>query len=296
MFNPKFRLGEKVVVGDGLITGTISDIIYNSNGFQYMLAEYPDIFNEDELTSLEEKEDIVTIDLDDNDIDDNDDDGEIKRLDFVKAKGTDAVFVVRKIEGDNAYIINISNGKEIMFPVSNLEHETDEEKVEKAINPELVDTINDKLGFEIDDLVTIKGYSSIFIITGHNKDKTEFKVKQYLLEEITDEIIAFPEDMEIADIEEIEAYENQSFIMSEFKPFDQLLPKVNNHLDTKEKQSEKYILSKLEHNRKIVSKLKEWQDWFFDAYSFTKDEKYIRRIKRVQGWINKIPTRAYQIK
>lgn len=288
MFNPKFRLGEKVVVGDGLITGTISDIIYNSNGFQYMLAEYPDIFNENELTSLEEKEDIVTIDLGDND----DEDSGIERFDIVRTKGTDAIFVVRKVEGQNAFIINVRNGNEIMFPLDKLEKVTSI----VTINPEMIDIINEKLGFEIDDLVKVKGYKSIFTIVDHNEDKTEFKVKQYLLEEITDEIIAFPEDMEIADIEEIEAYENQSFIMSEFKPFDQLLPKVNNHLGSKEKQREKHILSKLEHNRKIVSKLKEWQDWFFEAYSFTKDEKYIRRIKRVQGWINKIPTRAYQIK
>ena len=292
MFNPKFRLGEKVVVGDGLITGTISDIIYNSNGFQYMLAEYPDIFNENELTSLEEKEDIVTIDLGDND----DEDSGIERFDIVRVKGTDAIFVVRKVEGKNAFIINVRNGNEIMFPLDKLEKVTSIDKIEETINPEMIDIINEKLSFEIDDLVKVKGYKSIFTIVDHNEDKTEFKVKQYLLEEITDEIIAFPEDMEIADIEEVEAYENQSFIMSEFKPFDQLLPEVNNHLDTKEKQSEKHILSKLEHNRKIVSKLKEWQDWFFEAYSFTKDEKYIRRIKRVQGWINKIPTRAYQIK
>jgi len=302
LFNPKFRLGEKVVVGDGILTGTISDIIYNSSGFQYMLAEYPDIFNEDELTSLEEKEDIVTIDLDDND-------DEIKRLDFVKAKGTDAVFVVRKIEGDNAYIINISNGKEIMFPVSKLEHETDEEKVEKAINPELVDTIDKKLGFEIGDLVKVKGYTSIFTITGCNKDKTEFKVKPYFMEEIAGEMVAFPEDMELADEEDIEEYEQHlntehefkpvdlTFFIQEFKPVDMKLVDFKKHGDKFQFRSkEKEILNKLEHNRQVIAKLKEWQDWFFEAYSFTKDEKYIRRIKRVQGWINKIPTRAYQIK
>lgn len=303
MFNPKFRLREKVVVGDGLITGTISDIIYNSNGFQYMLAEYPDIFNENELTSLEEKKDIVTIDLDDND---DDEDSGIERFDIVRTKGTDAIFVVRKVEGQNAFIINVRNGNEIMFPVAELELETDEDKIKEAVNPELIDTINDKLGFEIDDLVTIKGYSSIFTIVGHNEDKTEFVVKQYMMEEIADEMVAFPEDMELADEEDVEEYEQQSiiarefehnmtFIMKEFKPTD-ILGIPGKQGKSKFHSKEKEILNKLEHNRQVIAKLKEWQDWFFEAYSFTKDEKYIRRIKRVQGWINKIPTRAYQIK
>lgn len=304
MLNPKFKLGEKVVVGDGILTGTISDIIYNSSGFQYMLEEYPDMFDESELTSLEGTKDVVTINLDDDDSEDEEEG--IQRLDIVKARGTDALFIVKKVEGDNAYLINIRHGNEIMFPVAELELETDEDKIKEAVNPELIDTINDKLGFEIDDLVTIKGYSSIFTIVGHNEDKTEFVVKQYMMEEIADEMVAFPEDMELADEEDVEEYEQQSiiarefehnmtFIMKEFKPTD-ILGIPGNQGKSKFRSKEKEILNKLEHNRQVIAKLKEWQDWFFEAYSFTKDEKYIRRIKRVQGWINKIPTRAYQIK
>src|SRR5690606_17390766 len=125
----------------------------------YMLEEYPDMFDESELTSLEGTKDVVTIDLDDDGSEDEEEG--IQRLDIVKVRGTDALFIVKKVEGDNAYLINIRHGNEIMFPVAELELETDEDKIKEAVNPELIDTINDKLGFEIDDLVTIKGYSSI---------------------------------------------------------------------------------------------------------------------------------------
>lgn len=296
MFNPKFKLGEKVVVGDGILTGTISDIIYNSSGFQYMLEEYPDMFDESELTSLEGTKDVVTIDLDDDDSEDKEEG--IQRLDIVKARGTDALFIVKKVEGDNAYLINIRHGNEIMFPVSELEIETDEDKVEEAVNPDLIDELREKVGFEIGDLVIVGGYSSIFTIVGHNDDKTVFQVKQYLLEDVTDTMLAFPEDMELATPDEIEEYENQSFIAREFEPVDKTLdflrtPKVENHTFRNE---EKQILAKLEHNRKVIATLKEWQDWFYEMYLFTNDEKYIRRINRVKGWVEKIPTRAYQIK
>lgn len=227
MLNPKFKPGDMVVVGEGLLVGTISAIIYDRNGIKYKIEEHPVMFEEYELTPLDNT-DIVTIDL------------------------------------------------------------------------------NDYDGFEIGDLVTIKGYSSIFTIVGHNEDKTEFVVKQYMMEEIADEMVAFPEDMELADEEDVEEYEQQSiiarefehnmtFIMKEFEPTD-ILGIPGKQGKSKFRSKEKEILTKLEHNRKVVSTLKEWQDWFYEMYLFTNDEKYIRRIKRVQGWMSKIPTRAYQIK
>jgi len=224
MLNPKFRLGEKVVVGDGLIVGTISDIVYNSQGFQYMLVEYPELFPEHELQSLEgsthSNSDVVTIELDD---DDDNEINQIERLDIVRVKGIDALFVVRKVEGENAYIINVSNANEIMYPVSELELEEDLEKINRTVNPELIDTIDDMLGFEIGDLVVVKGYNSIFTIVDHNEDKTEFMVKQYLLEDVTSVMFAYPEGMRLADVEEVEAYEEQAIIPREFEPVDKKL-------------------------------------------------------------------------
>lgn len=221
----------------------------------------------------------------------------IHRMSFVKVKGTDAVFVVRKIVGDKAFIINIRHGNEIMFPLEDLKLIDNPKDIVDAINLDLVDAIEGKLGFEVGDLVKVNGYSSIFTIIDHNESKTEFKVKQYLLEEVAPELVAYPEDMTLADIEEIEEYEQMAIVPMEFKPFDRVLgTKKENKKKSNFRNKEIDVLKKLEHNRKILERLKLWQDWFFEAYQLTGDKKYIRRIKRVQKWINKIPTRAYQIK
>lgn len=58
---------------------------------------------------------------------------------------------------------------------------------------------------------------------------------------------------------------------------------------------EKRTLQKLEENKKKIAKLKGWNNSYFELYLFTKDEKYLRRIKKINKLIEKIPTRAFQI-
>ncbi|MBA4542871.1 hypothetical protein H1164_08150 [Thermoactinomyces daqus] len=55
------------------------------------------------------------------------------------------------------------------------------------------------------------------------------------------------------------------------------------------------IISKLEYNRFLVEKGKQMIDDYLDLFSNFGDEKYLRRIKRINNFINKIPVRAFQI-
>lgn len=59
--------------------------------------------------------------------------------------------------------------------------------------------------------------------------------------------------------------------------------------------TEAEIIAKLEYNRRITEKLKKWNSWFFDMYMETDDIKYKRRIKKVSGWIDNIPTTAHEV-
>lgn len=55
------------------------------------------------------------------------------------------------------------------------------------------------------------------------------------------------------------------------------------------------IIAKLEHNKHLVEKGKQMIDDYLNLYSNFGDEKYLRRIKRISNFINKIPVRAFQI-
>ncbi|MBH8600935.1 hypothetical protein [Thermoactinomyces sp. CICC 23799] len=149
--------------------------------------------------------------------------------------------------------------------------------------------------FEIGDLVKIKGYSSVFRVVGYFEDGEEecYRVRQYLLEDYVNELVAYPEDMRIATDAEIDEYEyNPLFYMREFNPPNVSLkpPKL------RIREEEKKVLEELAENRGKIEKLKHWQDWYLDMYRFTSNKKYLRRVEKISKIINTIPTRAFQIK
>ncbi|MFD1444722.1 hypothetical protein [Thermoactinomyces vulgaris] len=149
--------------------------------------------------------------------------------------------------------------------------------------------------FEIGDLVKIKGYSSVFRVVGYFEDGEEecYRVRQYLLEDYVNELVAYPEDMRIATDAELDEYEyNPLFYMREFNP-----PNVSlKPPKPRSREEEKKVLEELAENRGKIEKLKHWQDWYLDMYRFTSNKKYLRRVEKISKIINTIPTRAFQIK
>jgi hypothetical protein len=149
--------------------------------------------------------------------------------------------------------------------------------------------------FEIGDLVKIKGYSSVFRVVGYFEGGEEecYRVRQYLLEDYVNELVAYPEDMRIATDAELDEYEyNPLFYMREFNP-----PNVSlKPPKPRSREEEKKVLEELAENRGKIEKLKHWQDWYLDMYRFTSNKKYLRRVEKISKIINTIPTRAFQIK
>jgi hypothetical protein len=155
-----------------------------------------------------------------------------------------------------------------------------------------------KSTFEIGDLVKVKGYSSVFEVVGYREDEDEdeecYIVRQYLLGDYVDDLIAYPEDMRIATDADIDEYEqNPLFYMREFEPPNAVVLKPPK---PRVREDEKKVLDELAENRRKIAKLKHWQDWYLDLYQFTGNKKYLRRIEKISKIINTIPTRAFQIK
>jgi hypothetical protein len=177
------------------------------------------------------------------------------------------------------------------------------DEIKKHMNPDIVDEIESriveeskKFKFELGDVVKVSGYDSLFVVTGYDYAVDGYIVVQYLLEDISDECIAFEEDMVKAELDEIIDYEDSGIIPKEVEPTDKKLKSDSENYKRPHRSREKKTIAKLELNRAFIEELKRQQDWYLDMYNFTGDQKYLRRVKRLQGWIEKIPTRAYQIK
>jgi hypothetical protein len=145
-------------------------------------------------------------------------------------------------------------------------------------------TKNHRNKFKPGDIVTVNGYPGYWEVLSFLHDDVYEVVEAN--KNIAEMMYAVEEDMTLV--------EKPGPV--EFQP--KVGPKIQQKTFTTTKAHQKAemdVLSRLDYNRQVAQRLKEWQDWFLDLYNLTNDPRYLRRVKRVQGWIEKVPTRAYKV-
>lgn len=280
---PKYQIGDVVSTKDGILFGKVSEVLKGEYGFKYLIEGYDVSLYEEQLVAMDKK------------IETNYEIRDVVKHRHMEVKDWFVITDVNRIKG-TVTMVSVVNGEEyehVPFTwIQPVESYEEAEEMKKHTNPDVTNKLDSELGFLVDDLVVVNGYHSVFTVLDiDEEDDEKYYVSQYGMEDIADEMVAYREDMRHASTDEIIQYEEFGIIKAEFSPTDKKMGDMYTH-----RNKEKKFIDRLNENRYIVEELKKWQDWFLDLYNYTGDEKYIRRIKRVQGWVNKVPVRAYQIK